>query len=76
MKNLRLSVGKPQLLARLVRLNSRQRCYVAREMKIPPRRYFFIPRLRDRANIEHTSSNSTCILNTFARRLLDVCSIV
>jgi len=32
------------------------------------------------ANIEQTSSRrravSTCILNTFARRLLDVCSIV
>jgi len=28
------------------------------------------------ADIEQTSSNSTCILNTFARRLLDVCSMV
>jgi len=29
-----------------------------------------------RANVEQTWSNSTCILSTFVRRLLDVCSIV
>jgi len=38
------------------------------------------PRLHDRANIEQTSSRrqaiSTCILNAFAWRFLDVCSIV
>jgi len=46
-------------------------------------RYFpcsFIPRLHDPANVQQICSKrraiSTCIFNTFARRLRDVCWIV
>jgi len=36
----------------------------------------FIGYLHDTANVQQTSSISTCILNTFAGSLLDVCWIV